>query len=95
MLEDSSRDRVHVGRPAGYGDPLLRDPQRVFGDVAAREVSAEDAEHQYGVIVRDGRLDEEATEQRRAELRRKRFEAAGLSGDPRERDASAARTACR
>jgi N-methylhydantoinase B len=40
------------------------------------------------VIVRDGRLDEDATEERRAELRRKRFEAAGLSGEPQSRDAS-------
>jgi N-methylhydantoinase B len=88
MVQDASVIEYNWGGSAGYGDPLLRDPERVFGDVAAGVVSAEDAEHQYGVVVRDGRLDEQGTEQRRDELRRKRFAAAGLDGEPRPRDAS-------
>jgi N-methylhydantoinase B len=88
VLEDSSVIEYTWGGSAGYGDPLLRDPQRVFGDVAARVVSPEDAERQYGVVVHDGRLDEAATERRRHELRRRRFEAAGLEGEPKAGDAS-------
>jgi N-methylhydantoinase B len=57
----------------GYGDPLLRDPARVLADVAAGKVTAEGAGRDYGVVVRDGCLDDDATEalrrERRAETR--------------------------
>jgi N-methylhydantoinase B len=88
VLDDSSVLEYNWGGAAGYGDPLLRDPQRVFGDVAAGVVSAADAEHQYGVLVADGRLDADATERRRAELRRERLNAAGIDRDPAAVDAS-------
>jgi N-methylhydantoinase B len=52
----------------GYGDPLLRDPARVLADVIAGKVTAEGARRDYGVVVRDGRVDGDAT----AALRRER-----------------------
>jgi N-methylhydantoinase B len=36
----------------GWGDPLLRDPQRVLGDVRNEYVSIDGARRQYGVVVR-------------------------------------------
>jgi N-methylhydantoinase B len=53
----------------GYGDPLLRDPARVLGDVLAGKVTTEGARRDYGVVVRDGQVDEEATASLRAERR--------------------------
>jgi N-methylhydantoinase B len=53
---------------AGYGLPWERDAQRVLRDVREGWVSAEQAMEVYGVVVRDGELDEDATARRRAEL---------------------------
>jgi N-methylhydantoinase B len=89
VVDGTSVIEFNWGGAAGYGDPLLREPERVFGDVVAGVVSADDAEGQYGVVVRDGRLDEGATEAVRNDLRRRRFAGAGLSGEPRALGASA------
>jgi N-methylhydantoinase B len=89
IVDDTSVIEFNWGGSAGYGDPLLRDPERVFGDVVAGVVSAADAEHQYGVVVRDGRLDSGATTDCRTTLRRRRFAGAGLTGEPRAADATA------
>lgn len=54
----------------GYGDPLLRDPERVAHDVEARKVSVQAAVEVYGVAVTaDGSLDLEATRDLRDRLR--------------------------
>ena len=58
----------------GYGDPLLRDPKKVFDDVQDEYISKEMALEQYGVVVTGGReegfsLDEEQTKQNREKLR--------------------------
>ena len=53
---------------AGYGPPWERALGRVLHDVADSWVSAEQAADVYGVIVRDGALDADATAARRAEL---------------------------
>ncbi|WP_247730731.1 hydantoinase B/oxoprolinase family protein [Halovivax limisalsi] len=53
----------------GYGDPLERDPEAVLEDVRDEKVSAEAARERYGVVVSDGELDREATQDRREELR--------------------------
>jgi N-methylhydantoinase B len=81
-LDDASVLEYNWGGAAGYGDPLQRHPDRVFGDVAAGVVSAADAERQYGVIVRDGVLDAEATTSRRQEIRRDRLAASGVDHEP-------------
>jgi N-methylhydantoinase B len=53
---------------AGYGPPWERALARVARDVAEGWVSAEQATEVYGVIVRDGAIDAEASAKRRAEL---------------------------
>ncbi len=50
----------------GRGDPFLREPWRVAADVRGGYVSPEAAERDYGVVLRDGELDEAATAQLRA-----------------------------
>lgn len=49
----------------GFGDPYLREPEAVLRDVVRGFVSIEAAERDYGVILRDGRIDEAATSRRR------------------------------
>ncbi len=46
----------------GRGDPLRRDPTRVLRDVARGYVSCEAAAADYGVVIDDGAIDEEATD---------------------------------
>jgi N-methylhydantoinase B len=50
----------------GRGDPFEREAERVVRDVACGYVSAEAAKRDYGVVVRDGVLDEAATDSLRA-----------------------------
>ncbi len=52
----------------GYGDPLERDPQKVLEDVESELLTADYASDVYGVVIRNGRIDEESTATRRAEL---------------------------
>lgn len=61
-----------VQNGGGYGDPILRDPGRVGDDVASGAVSTEAASRLYGVIVRRGEVDREATDARRGEIRESR-----------------------
>jgi N-methylhydantoinase B len=60
------------GGGGGYGDPLERDPQRVLDDVLDGLVSPGAALTVYGVALRGGAVDAEATEQTRARLRGER-----------------------
>lgn len=50
----------------GRGDPLEREPWRVARDVERGYVSVEAAERDYGVVIREGEVDEAATEALRA-----------------------------
>ncbi|TIX66309.1 MAG: hydantoin utilization protein B, partial [Mesorhizobium sp.] len=50
----------------GRGDPHLREPWRVAQDVRRGYVSEASAERDYGVVLRDGEVDEQATERLRA-----------------------------
>ena len=63
----------------GYGDPLLRDPEKVKDDVADDYVSIERAAMDYGVILKvidkdlcAYEVDREATERERATIRARR-----------------------
>jgi N-methylhydantoinase B len=58
----------------GYLDPLDRDPARVLADVVSGVVTPGHGAERYGVILTDGadRVDEAATEARRAEIRAER-----------------------
>jgi len=70
MLADGD---TTTGKEAGYGDPLDRDVERVRQDVTEQLVSREAAAALYGVVLRDGQVDELATRARREELRRSRL----------------------
>ena len=53
----------------GWGDPLERDPAAVLKDVKNELLSAAKAEADYGVVIRDGKIDQAATARQRAEIR--------------------------
>lgn len=63
------------GGGGGWGDPLQRAPQAVLDDVLDEYVSIEAAARDYGVVLRGSleelnlAIDEQATQQRRAEMR--------------------------
>ena len=59
--------RVRTSGGGGTGDPFTRDPARVLRDVRLGKMTPSHAGSAYGVIVRDGVVDEEATVRRRAE----------------------------
>ena len=65
----------------GYGDPLLREPERVLADLLERKVSGQAALALYGVVIaEDGRIDLVMTEANRASrLARNRDQTAGGS----------------
>jgi N-methylhydantoinase B len=64
-------DTVRTVSPCGggYGEPLERDPQRVLDDVLDGFVSVRNAREQYGVVLADGTVDADATEELRREMR--------------------------
>lgn len=58
----------------GYGDPLDRDLDAVDADLIRELISRDSAENLYGVALdRNGRVDHEASEARRSELRHARI----------------------
>jgi N-methylhydantoinase B len=60
-VEMGAAIRVETPAGAGYGDPFEREPRRVLADVVAEKVSPEAARRDYGVVIVDGQVDEEAT----------------------------------
>ena len=72
-------DDVHVmfwQGGGGYGDPLLRSPDKVATDVVEMRVTESSARNIYGVVLRDLAVDEPATEAQRADIRSSRRELA-------------------
>jgi N-methylhydantoinase B len=58
----------------GFGDPLLREPQRVIADVREDRIYASQSQKYYGVVAdANGELDEEATVTMRQDMRRSRL----------------------
>jgi N-methylhydantoinase B len=57
----------------GFGEPLDREPALVLADVEAGLVSLEQAEQDYGVVIRDGAVDAAATAGMRAHLPRSEY----------------------
>jgi N-methylhydantoinase B len=57
----------------GYGDPIKRDPELVRSDVAQDKVTLELARRIYGVVIRDGAVDEAATAAARRAIRHERL----------------------
>ena len=70
MVQVAEGDTVTFMTPGGggYGDPFRREPGAVLADVRAGHVSAGSAERDYGVVIRGGSIDADAT----AALRRQR-----------------------
>jgi N-methylhydantoinase B len=66
MLKKGDVVRIVTGGGGGHGHPFDREPERVAEDVAAGIVSVEGAARDYGVAIRDGRLDPAATAALRA-----------------------------
>jgi N-methylhydantoinase B len=60
--------RVTSAGAAGWGDPLLRDPEAVAFDAAQGKVSVEMAAKQYGVALVDGKVDPTGTAKLRAAM---------------------------
>lgn len=60
--------RVTSAGAAGWGDPLLRDPEAVAFDAAQGKVSVEMAAKQYGVALADGKVDPTGTAKLRAAM---------------------------
>jgi N-methylhydantoinase B len=56
----------------GYGDPLERDPAAVTRDVADGVITHSKAETVYGVVFREGDVDQGEIRQRREQLRQAR-----------------------
>lgn len=70
ILTLNEGDRLFFDTPGGggYGDPLERDPDLVWGDVADRKVSADAARERYGVVLTGGQVDREKTASLRQQL---------------------------
>jgi N-methylhydantoinase B len=67
---------------AGYGDPILREPERVADDIVEKKLTAEDALSIYGVVLEGGEVDAAATARRREQLLGERLEAARPPREP-------------
>jgi len=68
-LHPGDRVRVRSGGGGGYGDPLLRDPERVARDVRLGYVSRDAALDVYGIVLDEpGDVRVEETTRRRTEL---------------------------
>jgi N-methylhydantoinase B len=72
----------------GYGDPVERDAQAVVRDVCFGYVSAASAQAAYGITLRDGNEDPEATKTLRVRLRAQRVELRAILLDAEERAGS-------
>jgi N-methylhydantoinase B len=74
----------------GYGDPIRRDPARVARDVSNGLLTEERAAVNYGVVLRDGAVDVEATRDRRRAIRTERLGGNAPKAEPPQVDGMAA-----
>ena len=67
-------DRVFIGAQGGggYGDPLARPADWVLDDVLDDLVTVESARDDYGVVIENQCIDEEATDRLRVQMRERR-----------------------
>jgi N-methylhydantoinase B len=66
----------------GYGDPIRRDPARVARDIHNGFVTPQWASALYGVVMRDGAVDAEATRARRRAIRTERLGGKAPKAEP-------------
>jgi N-methylhydantoinase B len=67
-LEPGDVVSVRTSGGGGYGNPLERDPAAVAADIRSGLLTGEAAERDYGVVLRDGNIDADATRSCRARL---------------------------
>lgn len=77
ILSIGPGDVIHVtcGGAGGWGDPLKRDPAAVLLDHRRGWVSLEHARNRYGVVLLDGAVDDDATQELRAGMAETHHEA--------------------
>jgi N-methylhydantoinase B len=63
-LEENDVASVQTPGGGGYGDPSERPAEKVLEDVKNEKVSVEAARKEYGVVIEDGELEQEATAER-------------------------------
>ena len=81
-VEEGAAVVIRSAGGGGYGDPLLRDPERVVSDVREGYVSSNAAVRLYGVALRtDGSVDTAATESLRQRIRDARFTLTAVAAD--------------
>ena len=68
MLRLQRGDVVRIISPAGggYGQPLRRDPAKVLADLVDGFLTEQDARTSYAVVIREGKVDEQATAEARS-----------------------------
>jgi N-methylhydantoinase B len=78
-------DVVRIVAPGGgaYGDPYRREVAKVLKDVEDGFVTVEEAQTSYGVVIRDGALDDSATKALRTAGTRERVNAEFIFGEER------------
>ena len=82
LIEDSDVLYWNWLSPAGYGDPLTRDPDLVARDVGSGTVTVAGAERIYGVVLREGRVHPEPTAALREQRLRERLSSGGPPREP-------------
>jgi N-methylhydantoinase B len=83
VLQPGEVLQIRSAGGGGRGDPFTRAPERVALDVARGYVSAASALHEYGVVIKDGAVDNAATDA----LRSKAKPRSGMFHFGAERDA--------
>ena len=77
-LREGDVFRLDTPGGGGHGDPLARDPERVLADVREGQVSAQAAERDYGVVLKQSErswaLDRTATQALRAQMKASKAE---------------------
>jgi N-methylhydantoinase B len=64
----------------GYGSALERDPEKVLADLREGFITEKKATERYGVVIRQGKIDEAATKQKRAALAEANTKATVIEG---------------
>jgi N-methylhydantoinase B len=68
-LEAGDSITIKAGGGGGYGDALERDPAAVLEDVRQDYVTPAHAAEVYGVVIRDGAIDDAASTALRERMR--------------------------
>jgi N-methylhydantoinase B len=63
---------IRLQNGGGYGDPILRDPERVAHDIVTGAVTSSVAQEIYGVLISGGAPDLDATSEMRGRIREER-----------------------